>query len=192
VTDWNLNPEFRHWLYGRADRDPRAEVWSSPAWAEPEPDASAGFSTVIEAFRDAPYYVICADQLLYHPDWFDRLLRACESAWFEGITGVFAALDLPAWPGYRPLHLPTGPVVLKARQPAANWLLPRPVYDAIGPFRGAGTDSELDYRNRLTSAGFPVICLSPGSVRLMDPLADSSLEPDGAAAETCPPGASGR
>lgn len=48
---------------------------------------------------------------------------------------------------------------------ALNWLVPRKVYDAVGPFRVTGLAYDTDYANRLAALNFPVVCLKPSYVQ---------------------------
>jgi hypothetical protein len=63
------------------------------------------------------------------------------------------------------MRLPTTEVLLKERQAALNWLVPREVYQAVGPFRDVGVAYDSDYCNRLMPLGLPVICLKPSYVQ---------------------------
>ena len=48
---------------------------------------------------------------------------------------------------------------------ALNWLLPRSVYEAVGPFRVTGLAFDHDYGLRLKALDLPVICLKPSFVQ---------------------------
>ena len=48
---------------------------------------------------------------------------------------------------------------------ALNWLVPREVYDKVGPFRDVGVAYDTDYCNRLRDLNLPVICLQPSWVQ---------------------------
>jgi hypothetical protein len=61
--------------------------------------------------------------------------------------------------------LATSEVLLKERQAALNWLLPREVYEEVGPFRDTGVAYDTDYTNRLIAHGLPVICMRPSYVQ---------------------------
>jgi hypothetical protein len=82
-----------------------------------------------------------------------------------GQRGVLTALNVPFRPSFRSLQLPTSDVLLKERQAALNWLLPREVYDAVGPFRDVGIAYDTEYCDRLAAQGIPVICLKPSYVQ---------------------------
>src|SRR5262249_16708651 len=50
-------------------------------------------------------------------------------------------------------------------QMALNWLLPREVYEAVGPFRFTELAYDHDYGLRLVAAGYPMLCLKPSYVQ---------------------------
>jgi hypothetical protein len=83
----------------------------------------------------------------------------------RGITGIFTALNVPVRPSYRSVRLPTSEVLFKERQAALNWVLPREVYEQVGPFRDKGIAYDTEYCDRLTALDLPVICLRPSWVQ---------------------------
>ena len=48
---------------------------------------------------------------------------------------------------------------------ALNWLVPRSIYELVGPFRDVGIAYDTDYANRLAQHRLPVICLRPSYVQ---------------------------
>ena len=54
------------------------------------------------------------------------------------MRGVFSALNVPFRASHGSLRLPASEVLLKERQAALNWLLPREVYDTFDELVAAG------------------------------------------------------
>jgi hypothetical protein len=148
-----------------ANRYANVEVWMGSARLGPNKGQELHFPRVVDRFPDAPYYVMCDDDVIYHPGWLQRLIRVYEEARAIGLVGIFTALSMARRPAQRSVVLPTSEVLLKERQPALNWLLPREVYEAVGPFRDVGIAFDHDYWNRAQALGFSAICLKPSYVQ---------------------------
>lgn len=165
VNDRSLDPRVEGFLQGCAAGRPNVEVWTNPERMGPNKGQEYNALRVVGRFPQAPYYVFCDDDMIYHPGWLQRLVRVYEEARDAGLRGVFTALNTPFRPHYDSRRLPTSEVLLKERQPAFNWLVPRETYEAVGPFRDVGVAYDTDYTNRLIALGFPVICLKPSYVQ---------------------------
>jgi glycosyltransferase involved in cell wall biosynthesis len=165
INDCSLSPRIEPYLDQLRQRHANVEVWRNPERMGPNRGQAYNFPRLVERFPDARHYVICDDDIIYHPGWLQRLMRVQAEASAMGLRGIFAALNLPAKETLRTVQLPTCSVILKRRHPALNWLLPRDVYEAIGPFRDVGIAYDSDYWNRAEPLGIPAICLQPSWVQ---------------------------
>jgi GT2 family glycosyltransferase len=165
INDRSLDPRIEGFLAGLAAQHPRVEVWTNPERMGPNRGQAYNVPRVVERFPTAPYFVFCDDDMIYHPGWLQRLIRVYQEARAASMRGVFTGLNTPFRPSYASVRLPTSEVLLKERQPAFNWLLPREVYEAVGPFRDVGVAFDTDYCNRLARLAIPVICMKPSHVQ---------------------------
>jgi GT2 family glycosyltransferase len=165
INDRSLDPRVSPFLQRLASAHGNVEVWTNPQRLGPNKGQEYNVPLLAAKFPDAPYFMFCDDDVIYHPGWLQRLVRVYEEARGQGLRGVFAALNIPFRPHYEVRRLPTSEVLLKHRQPALNWLVPRDVYDEVGPFRDTDVAYDTDYGNRLIERGLPVICLRPSYVQ---------------------------
>jgi GT2 family glycosyltransferase len=165
VDDCSPNRQLAPMLAGLASNHRNIEVWKNPTRLGPNGGHVYNFPRLVNRFPDAPFYLLCDDDIIYHPGWLQRLVQVYEEARERGLVGVFAALNIPFRPHYQSVELPTSEVLLKQRQPALNWLVPRDVYSRVGPFRDTGVAYDTDYTDRLIAAGLPVICMRPSYVQ---------------------------
>jgi GT2 family glycosyltransferase len=165
VNDCSTDPRLEGFLAGLAARDPRVEVWTNPTNLGPDRGAEYNVPRVVARFPDAPYFMLCDDDVIYHPGWLRRLIQVYEEAKLIRLRGIFTALNVPFRPSFQSIRLPTSEVLLKERQAALNWLVPREVYEAVGPIRATGIAYDTEYCNRLAALGLPVICLKPSWVQ---------------------------
>jgi glycosyltransferase involved in cell wall biosynthesis len=165
IDDCSPNPRLAPFLRQLAEQHDIVELWRNPERLGPNRGQEYNFPRVVAKYPDAPFYVMCDDDVIYHPGWLQRLIRVYEESKAVGLRGVFAALNTPFRPHYDTRKLPTSEVLLKQRQPALNWLVPRDVYEEVGPFRDTGVAFDTDYTNRLIELGLPVICMRPSYVQ---------------------------
>lgn len=165
VDDCSPNPKLSSFLSDLASRSPVVELWRNPERLGPNRGQEYNVPLLWERYSQAPYIVCCDDDVIYHAGWLQRLIQVYNEAKAEGLEGVFTALNVPARASYRTVTLPTSEVLLKERQMALNWLVPREVYDKVGPFRDVGVAYDTDYCNRMAKLGLPVICLKPSYVQ---------------------------
>jgi GT2 family glycosyltransferase len=165
INDRSLDPRIAGYLQTLADRHRHVEVWTNPERLGPNRGQEYNFPRVVARYPEAPYYALCDDDIIYHPGWLQRLIQVYHEATAQGLRGVFTALNVPFRPHHRAVRLPTSEVLLKERQAALNWLLPRDVYEQVGPFRDTGVAYDTDYTNRLIALSLPVICLRPSYVQ---------------------------
>jgi glycosyltransferase involved in cell wall biosynthesis len=165
IDDQSTDQRVVELLHACARRDSRVEVWQNPENMGPNRGHEYNFPRVVARYPDAELFMLCDDDLIYHPGWLQRLVRVYEEARAQGLRGVFSAMNAPARPAYDSVRLPTSEVLLKQRQMALNWLVPREVYELVGPFRDTGVAYDTDYTTRLIEAGLPVICMKPSWVQ---------------------------
>jgi hypothetical protein len=165
VDDQSDDPRLRKLLEHVTRRDSRIEIWTNPKRMGPNLGQEYNVPRIIERYPDAEFLVFCDDAIIYHPGWLQRTLQVAAEARGDGLNGVFTALNVPFRPAYGSQTLPTSEVLLKQRQAALNWVLPRDVYDRVGPFKDVGVAYDTDYTNRLIALGIPVICLRPSWVQ---------------------------
>lgn len=165
VDDCSPNPQLQHFLNHLATEHNRTELWVNEVNLGPNKGQEVLVPKVWNKYPESRFLVCCDDDIIYHPGWLQHLIQVYYEARDAGINGVFSALNTPAKPHYKSVMLPSSNVLLKERQMALNWLVPREVYDAVGPFRDVGVAYDTDYNNRLTEAGFSVACLQPSWVQ---------------------------
>jgi glycosyltransferase involved in cell wall biosynthesis len=161
VDDQSTHPGALQLLQKLARDDSRVELWRNPERMGPNRGHAYNFPLVVDKFPDARFYVINDDDVIYHPGWLQRVLAVYDEAKQAGLEGVFAALNIPFRESYKEVKLPTSSVLLKQRQMALNWVIPRAVYERVGPFRDVGIAYDSDYTSRMMELGIPVICLKP-------------------------------
>lgn len=165
VDDCSPNERIQPLLTDLARQDRRVEIWTHPHRMGPNRGQEYNFARLVERYPDAPYYVTCDDDVVYHPGWLQRVLQVHQEARAAGIDGILTAMNAPARPSYASLSLPTSEVILKERQMALNWIIPREVYERVGPFRDVGIAYDSEYCDRMAALGIPVICLKPSWVQ---------------------------
>jgi glycosyltransferase involved in cell wall biosynthesis len=164
VDDRSTDPRLTT-LLRKLTRDPRVEIWVNPERMGPNRGQEYNFPRVIERFPNAEVVMLCDDDIVYHPGWLQRLTSVYEESTKVGLKAVFSALNVPVRPHYDRLRLPTSEVLLKKRQAALNWLVPRDVYERVGPFRDTGVAYDTDYSDRMEELKLPVACLIPSYVQ---------------------------
>ncbi|HUY91137.1 MAG TPA: glycosyltransferase [Pirellulales bacterium] len=165
VNDQSTDPRLEPFLKQLAAGDARVELWTNPERMGPNRGQAYNFPRILERFPNAKLFGLCDDDIVYHPGWLQRLVRVSEEAAEAGLSGIFSAINFPTRPCYASVQLPTSEVLLKERQAAFNWLVPRDIYERVGPFRDAGVAFDTDYANRMAPLGIPVICLKPSFVQ---------------------------
>lgn len=165
VDDCSPNPAILPYLKQLAAQYPRVSVRKNPQPMGPNKGQEYNVPLLWEEFPSAPYMVFCDDDVIYHPGWLQRLIRIRKEAIAVGLDGIFTALNTSARPSFRAVNLPTSKVLLKERQMALNWLVPRGIYDRVGAIRDTGIAYDTDYCNRTAALGIPIICLQPSWVQ---------------------------
>ncbi len=165
INDRSLDPRVQPFLEQCRDSDPRVAVWLNEERLGPNKGQEVNFAKLVDQFPDAPHYVICDDDIIYHPGWLQRLIAVRHDAEEAGLRGVFTALNVPFRPAFDEKKLPTSEVLIKERQAALNWLIPRDVYGEVGPFQDKGIAYDTEYCDRMAALNLPVICMKPSHVQ---------------------------
>jgi len=165
VDDQSDDPRLAALLSGLATREVPVEVWRNPSRMGPNLGQEYNVPRLVERFPTAEYLVFCDDDIVYHPGWLQRTILAAEEAKTQGLSGIFTALNVPIRPASGSVRLPSTEVLIKERQAALNWVMPRAVYDLVGPFKDAGIAYDTEYCDRTAALQVPVICLRPSWVQ---------------------------
>jgi GT2 family glycosyltransferase len=165
VDDRSSDPRAQRLMAECAERCARVELWTNSERLGPNKGQEVNFRRLTERFPDASYFVLCDDDIIYQPGWLQRTLTVAEEAAAAGLNGIFTALNVPFRSSYREVRLPTSDVLLKERQAALNWVVPRAIYERVGPFRDTGIAYDTEYCDRLAALRLPVICLKPSWVQ---------------------------
>lgn len=163
--DCSNNERLQPFLNTLAAQDSRVriirnEINKGPNWGQVD-----AFTQVEAEYPDAPYFVNVDDDMLYHRKWFRRLQKAREELSKFGLNGIFTAVNIPLRPAFAELRMASGRYLLKWKQPAFNWVIPREIYELLGGFRDEGIAYDTEYLHRLRLYGLGVICLSPSYVQ---------------------------
>ena len=111
------------------------------------------------------FFITADDDVLYHPAWFQELLGLYRDLRDRRDVGVFSAINMPFRRSLQVLNRSKGSAILKHRQPAVNWLIPREVYLEAGPFEDEGVAWDTSYCHRLRLMGKAIACLSPSHLQ---------------------------
>ena len=164
VNDCSLDPRLEPYLRD-LENHPQVQVWNNPENMGPNKGQEYNFALIAKRFPDAPFFVNGDDDVIYHPGWLQRLIQVYREAYDEGLRGIFSGLNVPFRPHYEVRNLPSSEVLVKERQAALNWFIPRDVYEQVGPFRDEGIAYDSEYCNRMNEHNLPVICLRPSYVQ---------------------------
>jgi len=123
------------------------------------------YNWVVNQYPKTPFYINVDDDVIYHHGWFQKLLNAKRLCNEAGLNGVFTALNMPYRKPFASLDINTNRYLLKWKQPALNWLIPRQVYQHVGPFMDEGIAYDTVYSHWMRLKHYPVICLTPSYVQ---------------------------
>lgn len=165
IDDCSPDPRLQPFLRGLVAENSQFEVWTNPSRLGPNAGQAFNFPKVVEQFPEAEFFVMCDDDIVYHPGWLQRLVAVANEARQQGINGVFSALNYKKRPTLHSVELRTSRVLVKERSAALNWLLPRDVYEYVGPFRDDGAAFDTDYFDRMQGKSLYASCLTPSYVQ---------------------------
>ncbi|ABL00064.1 glycosyltransferase [Pelobacter propionicus] len=145
--------------------DSRVRVVRNHINRGPNAGQEHAFSMVCQEYNDAPFYVNVDDDVVYHRDWFSRLSGAYNDFIADERNGIFSALNMPFRREHSIERLNGRTYLLKWKQPALNWLIPRKVYEDVGPFRDEGIAYDTAYTHWSRLKNYPIICMTPSYVQ---------------------------
>ena len=126
----------------------------------------AVYKYIDNEYPQAPFYINCDDDVIYHKKWLKMLLEAKNICDRKNIKGVFSALNMPFRKEIQRIKISEqlwG--LLKYKQPALNWLIPKQIYNEIGGFVDEGIAYDTVFSHWLRLCGYSVICLKPSYVQ---------------------------
>lgn len=165
IDDRSTDPRLQPFLQDLSAQHSQLEIWTSPSQLGPNRGQAYHFPEIVERFPDAGFFMLCDDDVLYHPGWLQRLVTVANEARENGLNGVFSALNYKKRPTLETVHLESSNVLVKEFSAALNWLLPRDVYERIGPFRDTGRAFDWDYFMRMRGEQLSFVCLTPSYVQ---------------------------
>lgn len=163
--DCSPSPDLQIFLRKIASRDSRVRVIRGEVNKGPNLGQQDIYEQIVDEYPDAPYFVNVDDDVVYHRDWMTHLLVAQRDCQHIGLSGVFTALNMPYRGAHATLTMQGRQYLLKWKQPALNWLIPREVYEAVGPFRDEGIAYDTVYSHWMRLKHIPVVCLRPSYVQ---------------------------
>jgi glycosyltransferase involved in cell wall biosynthesis len=163
--DCSTDPRLAAFLRDVASRDSRVRVFTNATNKGPNRGQADAFVTVAAEYADAPFFMNVDDDVVYHRQWLTRLLEAKDELECLGLTGILTALNMPFRAPCAEVRTANHRYLLKWKQPALNWLIPRDVYCRVGPFADDGIAYDTVYSHWLRLHGLPIICVTPSYVQ---------------------------
>lgn len=163
--DYSPNVALREFLAQMSKHDTRIRVIHGTENKGPNLGQQDIYRQVVEEYPSAPHYLNVDDDVVYHRDWLTHLLAAHEACQSVGLNGVFTALNMPYRNPHSVLTMHGRKYLLKWKQPALNWLIPRNLYEDVGPFRDEGIAYDTVYSHWMRLKNYSVICMTPSYVQ---------------------------
>ncbi|RMH08930.1 MAG: glycosyltransferase [Nitrospirae bacterium] len=163
--DCSADPKLLEFLRKIAEQDRRVRIIRFTDNKGPNLGQEEAYRIVEAEYPDAPFFINVDDDVVYHPQWFSRLLDAYHELNTFGLEGILTALNMPWRTSFAQLSTASHRYILKWKQPALNWFIPRVIYDQIGPFVDEGIAYDTAYSHWLRLLGYPIICLKPSYVQ---------------------------
>lgn len=163
----DCSPNSSLWQYLReiANKDSRIRLLRGVENKGPNLGQQDLYKQIVEDYPAAPYYINVDDDVVYHRDWLRQLLAARKECRSLGLNGIFTALNMPFREPHSVLTTRTRKYLLKWKQPALNWLIPREIYETVGPFHDEGIAYDTVYSHWMRLKNLSVICLTPSYVQ---------------------------
>ncbi|MGL5095480.1 MAG: glycosyltransferase family 2 protein [Planctomycetia bacterium] len=165
VDDCSTDRRLQPFLEKLAADHPRVVLRRNPFRMGPNAGQAYNFALAAAEHPDAEYFLVCDDDILYQPGWLTSLVDAYKTAGALGHQGIFTAINVKLRPPLAELRAGRHLLLIKERQAAFNWLVPRSVYETVGPFRDVGIAYDTEYAVRLKALGYHVYCLKPSLVQ---------------------------
>ncbi len=164
-NDRSIDPRMAPFLDRIQKEDPRVRVIHNEVNKGPNKGQADAYAYVEQEYPDAICYMNVDDDVIYSRGWLTRLLDGKREIESLGMKGVFSAFNIPWRKAFAEFQTGTQMYLLKWKQPALNWLLPREVYEKIGPFMDEGIAYDTPYSHWLRLHGYPIFCLKPSCVQ---------------------------
>jgi hypothetical protein len=145
--------------------DRRVRLFTNHVNKGPNKGQADAYAQVEAEYPDAPYFINVDDDVVYNRRWLTRLLMARDELGSAGVSGVYTALNIPFRRSYATIRTRSSTYLLKWKQPALNWLIPREVYDRTARFADEGIAYDTVYSHWLRLRGLPIICVTPSYVQ---------------------------
>lgn len=153
-TDVRLGPFLRE--LQAADR--RVRVIEHEFNKGPNLGQADAFEQLADEYSDAEIFVSVDDDAIYHRDWLRRIMQAMDDVRPLESNGVFTSFNTPFRKPHSVVQANGHRYQLKWKQPATNWVIPRDVFEHVGPFRDEGIAFDTVYSHRMRLLGYSVIC----------------------------------
>lgn len=163
--DCSPNPLLQPFLKQLQAGHPQIRVFRHQENKGPNRGQAEAFKVVDSEYPFAPFFVTIDDDVIYNRAWLQQLLRARQELTALGIDGLYSAINIPFRKSFATLHTHGRAYLLKWKQPALNWLIPRQVYQRVGQFEDQGVAYDTAYSHVARLHRIPVICLSPSLVQ---------------------------
>lgn len=163
--DCSPNPAIRDFLGSAARSDKRLRIIFGEQNKGPNLGQQDIYKQIVAEYSDAPFYLNADDDVVYHRQWLNKLTSAYEACRQMGRNGVFTALHMPFRRHFETLSAGGSRLYLKWKQPALNWLIPRDLYEEVGPFRDEGIAYDTVFSHWMRLKGYPIFCMSPSHVQ---------------------------
>lgn len=163
--DASPSVELQRYLADTARRDPRVRIIRGEENKGPNRGQQDVYAQIADDYPNAPCFINVDDDVVYHRDWLTELFAAQRACGALGFTGVFTALNMPYRRPHAVLKSAGRTYLLKWKQPALNWLIPRDLYRDVGPFRDEGIAYDTVYSHWMRLKHYAVVCLAPSYVQ---------------------------
>jgi glycosyltransferase involved in cell wall biosynthesis len=162
--DASTDPRLKGFLR-QVSNDRRVRVFTSDVNKGPNRGQADAYARVEAEYPDAPYFINVDDDVVYNRRWLLRLQEAQGELGSMGVRGVYTALNMPFRRPHATIRTRSGTYLLKWKQPALNWLIPRDVYERTNRFADEGVAYDTVYSHWLRLRGYSVICVTPSYVQ---------------------------
>ena len=163
--DCSPNHRLQAFLREVSRRDKRVRLFRFDSNLGPNLGQEMAYKQIEADYPSASYFINVDDDVIYSKHWLNEIQRARKQLAKIGLNGIISAMNMPLRPSFSTLKIDANTYLLKHRQPALNWIIPREIYSAAGPFQYDGVAYDTSYAQRLRLYNFPIVCLSPSYVQ---------------------------
>ena len=163
--DGSPNIKLKNFLKRLANENKRIRLIFGEENKGPNKAQEEVFSMIATEYQDTPFFVNVDDDVIYHRLWFKKLVEAFKQLSRIGLCGIFTGLNMPFKKAHSVIYSQGKKYILKWKQPALNWLIPKNVYEDIGAFKDEGIAYDTVYSHWMRLKGYSIICLTPSYVQ---------------------------